>query len=490
MFSDEIAVRVSDLSKCYHIYDRPPDRLKQSVLPKLQRLIRKPPRQYYREFWALKDVSFEVKKGESVGIIGRNGSGKSTLLQLICGTLSPTSGSVETNGRVAALLELGAGFNPEFTGRENVYMNGAVLGLSQEEIDARFDDIAAFADIGDFIDQPVKTYSSGMYVRLAFAVSINVDPKILVVDEALAVGDELFQRKCYSRIENIKDSGATILLVTHSATPVAQMCAQALLLDRGVRLYMGNPKFAIESYHRLIFASPNEADTIKGELMSLDSSHELANNLSGQDRDPKALGDWPVAEAKSTACRALHESLQCERFEPGLVPASTIEYESLGARIENVRIENKERQRVNILAPAREYLYCYDVVFSEPAEQVHFGMLIKTTTGIDLGAIGSPPPNQGIVQIKRGDRYSVEFPFINSFSPGTYFINAGCSGVRDETEQFLHRIIDAVAFRVEHPKNNLRYAGPVQISTGEPCKYSVTTLQDGNTTGAGFDEYS
>src|SRR5439155_24116074 len=234
MFSEEIAVRVSDLSKCYHIYDRPPDRLKQSVLPKLQRLIRKPPRQYYREFWALKDVSFEVKKGESVGIIGRNGSGKSTLLQLICGTLSPTSGSVETNGRVAALLELGAGFNPEFTGRENVYMNGAVLGLSQEEIDARFDDIAAFADIGDFIDQPVKTYSSGMYVRLAFAVSINVDPKILVVDEALAVGDELFQRKCYSRIENIKDSGATILLVTHSATPVAQMCAQALLLDRGV----------------------------------------------------------------------------------------------------------------------------------------------------------------------------------------------------------------------------------------------------------------
>ena len=210
--SSEIAIKVENLSKCYQIYAQPRDRLKQFVLPRLQRIAGKSPKQYFREFWALKDVSFEVKKGETVGIIGRNGSGKSTLLQMICGTLNPTGGTIQTNGRTAALLELGSGFNPEFTGRENVYLNGAVLGLTNDEIDNRFDDIASFADIGDFIEQPVKTYSSGMVVRLAFAVAVNVDPQILVVDEALSVGDELFQRKCYSRIETIKDKGATIIL--------------------------------------------------------------------------------------------------------------------------------------------------------------------------------------------------------------------------------------------------------------------------------------
>ena len=201
--SSEIAIKVENLSKCYHIYDQPRDRLKQMILPRLQRAAGAASKQYFREFWALKDVSFEVKKGETVGIIGRNGSGKSTLLQMICGTLNPTSGSVQTHGRIAALLELGAGFNPEFTGRENVYLNAAVLGLGYEEIEARFDQIAAFADIGDFIEQPVKTYSSGMMVRLAFAVAIHADPEILIVDEALSVGDAYFQAKCAHRIRSI-----------------------------------------------------------------------------------------------------------------------------------------------------------------------------------------------------------------------------------------------------------------------------------------------
>ncbi|MDZ4098100.1 MAG: ABC transporter ATP-binding protein, partial [Methylophilaceae bacterium] len=191
-----IAIKVENLSKCYQIYDNPRDRLKQFVAPRLQRLTWQTPKQYFREFWALKDVSFEVKKGETVGIIGRNGSGKSTLLQMICGTLNPTSGSIQTSGRSAALLELGSGFNPEFTGRENVYMNAAVLGLTQDEIDKRYDDIVAFADIGEFINQPVKTYSSGMVVRLAFAVQSQIDPDILIVDEALSVGDAKFQAKC------------------------------------------------------------------------------------------------------------------------------------------------------------------------------------------------------------------------------------------------------------------------------------------------------
>ncbi|SHE69087.1 lipopolysaccharide transport system ATP-binding protein [Desulforamulus putei DSM 12395] len=238
MSSNDIAIRVSNLSKCYHIYDRPQDRLKQYIVPRLQRLVGRQPKNYFREFWALKDVSFEVKKGETVGIIGRNGSGKSTLLQLICGTLTPTSGTVETYGRIAALLELGSGFNPEFTGRENVYMNGAVLGLSKEEIDACFDDIVAFADIGEFIDQPVKVYSSGMYVRLAFAVAISVKPQILIVDEALAVGDAKFQSKCMDRIKKLKVSGASILFVSHDVSSVRTLCDNAIWLDRGcIRRY-------------------------------------------------------------------------------------------------------------------------------------------------------------------------------------------------------------------------------------------------------------
>ena len=236
MSYNDIAIKVENLSKCYHIYKDHKTGSSSRLMPRLQRLIGKTPKQYFREFWALKDVSFEIKKGETVGIIGRNGSGKSTLLQMICGTLNPTSGSIQTNGRIAALLELGSGFNPEFTGRENVYMNASVLGLSNEEIDARFNDIVAFADIGDFIEQPVKTYSSGMMVRLAFAVAINVDPEILIVDEALSVGDELFQRKCFSRIEAIRANGATILFVSHSGVTIVELCDRAVLMDAGEKL--------------------------------------------------------------------------------------------------------------------------------------------------------------------------------------------------------------------------------------------------------------
>jgi lipopolysaccharide transport system ATP-binding protein len=230
MSSNDIAIRVTNLGKCYEIYGAPRDRLKQFVMPRLQRLAGRSPKQYFREFWALKDVSFEIKKGETVGIIGRNGSGKSTLLQMICGTLNPTSGSIQTNGRIAALLELGSGFNPEFTGRENVYMNASVLGLSNEEIASRFNDIVVFADISDFIEQPVKTYSSGMMVRLAFAVIAHVDADILVVDEALAVGDVFFQQKCMRYLRNFKEKGGSLLFVSHDTPTVMALCDRAVLI--------------------------------------------------------------------------------------------------------------------------------------------------------------------------------------------------------------------------------------------------------------------
>jgi len=254
MSSSDFAIRVSNLSKCYQIYEAPRDRLKQFIMPRVRYVLGKPNKQYFREFWALKDVSFKVKKGETVGIIGRNGSGKSTLLQMICGTLTPTSGSIETNGRIAALLELGSGFNPEFTGRENVYMNAAVLGLTQAEIDARFAAIVAFADIGDFIEQPVKTYSSGMMVRLAFAVIAHVDADILVIDEALSVGDVFFTQKCMRFLRKFMEKG-TVLFVSHDTGAVINFCQRAIWLDQGVSKHQGEPKEIAQKYLAELYES-------------------------------------------------------------------------------------------------------------------------------------------------------------------------------------------------------------------------------------------
>ena len=253
---NDIVIRVQDISKCYRIYNTPGDRLKQFVIPKL---IQAPILKkffapfhsslltFYKEFWALTDVSIEIKLGETVGIIGPNGSGKSTLLQIICGTLNPTHGSIQTNGRIAALLELGSGFNPEFTGRENVYMNAAVLGLSQEETNLRYDDIVAFADIGDFMEQPIKTYSSGMSLRLAFAVIANVDADVLIIDEALAVGDALFSQKCMRFLRDFKKNG-TVLFVSHNSGAVVNLCDRVLWLEKGKVQTIATAKEVCEQY--------------------------------------------------------------------------------------------------------------------------------------------------------------------------------------------------------------------------------------------------
>jgi ABC-type polysaccharide/polyol phosphate transport system, ATPase component len=247
--SEELAIDVREVSKCYHVYAKPSDRLKQSILPRIQHALGLPEKAYYREFWALRDVSFSVRAGESVGIIGRNGSGKSTLLQLICGTLAPTGGHMATRGRVAALLELGSGFNPEFTGRENIYMNGAVLGLTEEEMSARYERIVEFSEISEFIDQPVKTYSSGMFMRLAFAVQAHIDASVVIIDEALTVGDVFFRQKCYARLDELRASGAAILLVSHSMPDIEQYCERAVLLDRGVVRFIGSSSEAARHYY-------------------------------------------------------------------------------------------------------------------------------------------------------------------------------------------------------------------------------------------------
>ena len=288
--SSDIAIRVTNLSKCYEIYDTPSDRLKQFVMPRVRHILGRSHKQYFKEFWALKDVSFEVKKGETVGIVGRNGSGKSTLLQMICGTLNPSSGSIQTNGRIAALLELGSGFNPEFSGRENVYLNGAVLGLSNEEIDQRFDAIAAFADIGDFIEQPVKTYSSGMYVRLAFAVVAHVDAEILVIDEALAVGDAVFSQKCMRFLRRFKEQG-TLIFVSHDMGSVLNLCERAVWLHGGQLRQMGESKEIAEVYLQYTL---QEVYGQEAKLQGLDASNAVK-------ADASVVPEAPSAEAADLA---------------------------------------------------------------------------------------------------------------------------------------------------------------------------------------------
>lgn len=290
MSSDEIAIRVSNLSKRYEIYDTPRDRLKQFVLPRAQRFAGHAPQQYFREFWALNDVSFEIRRGETVGVIGRNGSGKSTLLQMICGTLTPTSGSIETSGRIAALLELGSGFNPEFTGRENIYLNASVLGLTIEEIDARYDDIVAFADIGQFVEQPVKTYSSGMYLRLAFAVIAHVDADILVVDEALAVGDAVFTQKCMRFIRKFQERG-TLIFVSHDTASVQNLCRSGIWLKHGRVEQLGTAKAVSEAYLQYTMQE------IYGAESKLTSIGAGADTADGDVAPPETAGNYGAQAA-------------------------------------------------------------------------------------------------------------------------------------------------------------------------------------------------
>jgi ABC-type polysaccharide/polyol phosphate transport system ATPase subunit len=283
MYSNEDVVRVQGISKRFEVFATPRDQLKQFVLPRLERALGRRPSSYFKEFWALQDVSFQVKKGESYAIVGLNGSGKSTLLQIICGTLSPTTGSVSVGGRVAALLELGAGFSPDFSGLENVYMNGALLGYSKEEISSKLEEIRAFADIGDHFERRVVTYSSGMQVRLAFAVATAFDPEILVVDEALAVGDAFFQQKCFHRIEQIKSQGGTLLFVSHDANTVKHLCDKAILLSKGRVIIDDVPKKVIDLYEGLIAQMTDFGDSpVSVSQMSseLNQSANVPNDTS------------------------------------------------------------------------------------------------------------------------------------------------------------------------------------------------------------------
>lgn len=314
----EIAIRVESIFKCYQVYAKPHDRLKQAILPRAQHAFRRAQRKYFDEFWALKGISFNVLRGQTVGIIGRNGSGKSTLLQVVCGTLAPTAGRIDVDGRVAALLELGSGFNPEFTGRENVYLNGSVLGLSREQIDQRFEDIELFADIGAFIEQPVKTYSSGMAVRLAFAVIAHVDADILIIDEALAVGDAVFTQKCMRFLRAFKENG-TILFVSHDASSILNLCDRAIWIHEGETRMQGTAQEVSNAY--LEFS----AQEIYGDALKLQAIKTSRGET--MDADPALI---PLSTAQ--------EDTRLEFFD-NIVNSDG--WESGAARIESVEMHDE-----------------------------------------------------------------------------------------------------------------------------------------------------
>tara|TARA_E500000318_G_scaffold97997_1_gene99015 strand:+ start:1506 stop:2852 length:1347 start_codon:yes stop_codon:yes gene_type:complete len=408
----DIAIDIRGVRKVFNVYHQPLDRLKQAIF--------RGRRTFFTPFVALDNVTFQVGRGETVGIIGRNGSGKSTLLQIVAGLLTASEGDVAVNGRVSALLELGAGFNPAASGRENIYMNGAILGLSKDEIDGKFDDIVAFSGLSDFLDRPVETYSSGMYVRLAFAVAISVDPEILIVDEALAVGDEGFQRKCFARIEEMRRRGTTILFVSHAAGMITQLCDRAVLLDQGEMLMDGDPKTVISSYHKLTHAPAAQFDAVRAEIRRDEASR----------RDE--VGREEAKEALDTE----------------MVPESRTAYVSLGAEISQPRIETLDGEAVNLLVRGRYYSFRYKVRFTEDREQVMCAMMIKTIQGVLLSGRTTDSLKRGLPDYQTGEEIDVSFEFECTLTAGTYFLNAGVNGLYENERKSLHRIMDAAMFKV------------------------------------------
>ncbi len=445
--SSDIAIQVENLSKTYHIYDQPRDRLKQMFFWGR--------RQYYREFWALKDVSFDVRRGETVGIVGRNGSGKSTLLQLICGTLNPTGGQIMTNGRIAALLELGTGFNPDFTGRENVYMNAAVLGLSKEEIDDRFDDIASFADIGDFIEQPVKTYSSGMAVRLAFAVQAVIDPDIFVVDEALAVGDEKFQRKCFARLEDLKRRGSSILFVSHSPASIVELCDRTLLLDHGARLMYNSAPQVIRAYQKLIYAPDDEA-------IRLVQEYRAADQLGG--RTASDLADNTASLSQGESAIVPNEPSE-PTFDPGLLPETTTVYPAQGAEIDSIQILDAKGHVVNVLHPGGSYQFVVSGRFFNSFAGIFIGIHIKSISGLVITGQRYPEEGKYVELDSAGKSFKISFGFRMDVLPGVYFVGGGIWSSQEPN--CVHRILDAIMFRVVPISRPISF-GYVDMSTRAP----------------------
>ncbi len=419
--SSDFAIKVENLSKCYHIYEQPRDRLLQMLNGRRKK--------YYREFWALNDVSFEVKKGETVGIIGRNGSGKSTLLQMICGTLNPTSGTIQTNGRIAALLELGSGFNPEFTGRENVYLNASVLGLTNEEIHERFDKIAEFADIGDFIEQPIKTYSSGMVVRLAFAVIAHVDADILVIDEALSVGDAFFTQKCMRFLRTFMNYG-TVMFVSHDTGAVINLCDTAVLLSKGSLIEIGSPKDICEYYLEELSSVQNGKRPEKIE--------SIKKHAGTKESKPNGIRTDPTPKLSTDIPKLIFDP-EASSFGLG------------GAEIRNVLLLDETQCSLPYIAGGETVILRIVAELFQEFESPIVGFYVKDRLGQALFGDNTFLSYQDKpINVRNGEVIQADFKFtIPLLPPGDYSITVAIANGTQEIHEQHHWIHDAVVFRCE-----------------------------------------
>ena len=418
----DTAIRgAKSLEKAYKLYDKPSDRLKEAL-----GLSRK---KKYKEHYALKGVDLEIYKGETVGIIGTNGSGKSTILKIITGVLNPTSGTVKVDGRISALLELGAGFNMEYNGIENIYLNGTMMGFSKKEIDAKMDDILSFADIGEYVNQPVKTYSSGMFVRLAFAVAINIEPEILIVDEALSVGDVFFQAKCYHKFEEFKEMGKTIVFVSHDLSSISKYCDRVVLLNQGVKLGEGSPKEMIDAYKQVLVGQ-----------------YPLPEN-DGQN----LLNDDDI-ESAAASVNEKKEVNQDLSVNPDL-----LEYGTRAAVIESYKITDDMGRDTGTVLKRKKCSISMTVRFEEDIEAPIFAFTIKNIKGVEITGTNTMVEKAFLESVKAGTVMEITFTQEMNLQGGEYLLSLGVTGFEKEEFQVYHRLYDVMNMTVISDKDSVGY---------------------------------
>lgn len=427
----DIAIEVKNLTKSYKLYDKPMDRLKDSL-----GLARK---KKYKEHLALNNVSLSIRKGETVGIIGTNGSGKSTILKIITGVLSPTSGEVNVDGHISALLELGAGFNMEYNGIDNIYLNGMMIGFSEEEIGKRLDAILEFADIGDYVYQPVKTYSSGMFVRLAFAVAINIDPEILIVDEALSVGDVFFQAKCYHKFEEFKKQGKTILFVSHDLSSISKYCDRAVLLNQGVLLGEGTPKKMIDIYKQVLVG---QYPLPKSEVENLLDDEEIREAAAAAD---KKASDKVKKDDDKKASKA------------DSVNPDTLEYGDGAATIEEYFVTDSNGVRTSSIIKGTDFSVHMKVRFTQDVQAPIFAFTFKNIMGIEITGTNSMVEKAFLEPVKAGDVKEITFTQNMTLQGGEYLISFGVTGFKQNDFTVYHRLYDALNITVVSDKNTVGY---------------------------------
>lgn len=422
-----LAINVCDVTKIYRLYDKPIDRLKESIS-----LTHK---KYHKEFFALDKISFSVEKGSTVGIIGTNGSGKSTILKIITGVLNPTTGSVEVDGNISALLELGAGFNMDYTGIENIYMNGTMMGFSREQMEAKLPEILEFADIGDFVYQPVKTYSSGMFVRLAFALAINVEPEILIVDEALSVGDVFFQAKCYRRMEEIRKNGTTILMVTHDMGSVIKYCDKVILLNKGEFLAEGPAGEMVDLYKKIL----------AGRMDDLEA--DLAKRLDSNFSDMMELNN----DINKTHAKEYHGLM---KDKISINPNKT-EYGDGRAEIYDLGLLDSKGELTNLLLKGEEFTIREKIRFNANIESPIFTFTIKDKKGTELSGTNTMFEGVEVKPVKPGDEAVVEFKQKMTLQGGEYLLSMSCTGFENGTHVVYHRLYDVTFITVISNKNTV-----------------------------------